>query len=82
MKHLITALVENRPGALARIVGLISGRGFNIETLHVSPTTDTTVSKMTMIVLGDDHVLEQVTFQLGKLIDVIEVTDASSQPQD
>ena len=82
MKHLITALVENRPGALARIVGLISGRGFNIETLHVSPTADPTVSKMTMIVPGDDHVLAQVSCQLGKLIDVIEVTDASSQPQD
>jgi acetolactate synthase-1/3 small subunit len=81
MKHLITALVENRPGALARIVGLISGRGYNIETLHVCPTSDPTVSKMTMLVPGDDHVLAQVTHQLDKLIDVIEVTDTSSQPQ-
>jgi acetolactate synthase-1/3 small subunit len=79
MKHLITALVENQPGVLARIVGLISGRGYNIETLNVGPTHDPAVSKMTMVVPGDDHVLEQVTFQLGKLVDVLQVTDVTSQ---
>lgn len=79
MKHLITAIVENQPGALARIVGLISGRGYNIETLNVGPTHDPTVSKMTMVIPGDDHVLAQVTSQLGKLVDVIQVTDVTSQ---
>jgi len=77
MKHIITALVENKPGVLARIVGLISGRGYNIETLNVGPTQDPAVSKMTLVVPGDDHVLEQVTLQVGKLIDVISVTDVT-----
>ncbi len=77
MKHIITSLVENKPGVLARIVGLISGRGYNIETLNVGPTQDPTVSKMTMVVPGDDHVLEQVTLQLSKLVDVISVTDVT-----
>jgi acetolactate synthase I/III small subunit len=75
MKHTITALVENQPGVLARIVGLISGRGFNIESLNVGPTQDPTVSRLTMLVPGDDRVLEQITKQLNKLIDVIKVTD-------
>jgi acetolactate synthase-1/3 small subunit len=77
MKHIITALVENKPGVLARIVGLISGRSYNIETLNVGPTQDPTTSKMTMVVLGDDHVLEQVIHQVGKLVDVIEVRDVT-----
>ena len=74
-KHTITALVENQPGVLARIVGLISGRGYNIESLNVGPTQDPTVSRLTMQVTGDDRVLEQVTKQLEKLVDVIRVTD-------
>ncbi|MDD5707522.1 MAG: acetolactate synthase small subunit [Kiritimatiellae bacterium] len=77
MKHTITALVENKPGVLARIVGLVSGRGYNIETLCVGPTQDDTFSKITMVVPGDDHVLEQVTLQLGKLVDVLHVTDVT-----
>ena len=77
-RHTITALVENQPGVLARIVGLISGRGFNIESLNVAATQDSTVSRLTMQVPGDDHVLEQVTKQLNKLIDVIKVTDLTS----
>ena len=77
MKHIITALVENKPGVLARIVGLISGRGYNIETLNVGPTQDPTTSKMTMVVPGDDHVLEQVIHQVGKLVDVIAVVDVT-----
>ncbi len=77
MKHIITALVENQPGVLARIVGLVSGRGYNIETLNVGPTQDPTTSKMTMVVPGDDHVLEQVTNQVGKLVDVISVVDVT-----
>lgn len=75
MKHVISALVENRPGVLARVVGLISGRGYNIETLNVAPTQDSTVSRITMTVPGDDRILEQVTKQLNKLIDVIKVYD-------
>jgi len=77
MKHIITALVENKSGVLARIVGLISGRGYNIETLNVGPTQDPTTSKMTMVVAGDDHVIEQVIHQVGKLVDVIAVVDVT-----
>jgi acetolactate synthase-1/3 small subunit len=77
MKHTITALVENKPGVLARVVGLVSGRGYNIETLCVGPTQDETCSKITMVVPGDDHVLEQVTLQLGKLVDVLQVSDVT-----
>lgn len=79
-KHVITALVENQPGVLARVVGLISGRGYNIETLNVGPTHDASVSRLTMQVPGDDRVLEQVTKQLTKLIDVIKVTDLTQEP--
>jgi len=79
MKHVITALVENQPGVLARIVGLISGRGFNIDSLNVAPTQEPTVSRMTIQVLGDDRVLEQVRKQLSKLIDVIKVSDLTQE---
>ncbi|MBN1671272.1 MAG: acetolactate synthase small subunit [Kiritimatiellae bacterium] len=79
MKHIITALVENRPGVLARIVGLISGRGYNIDTLNVGPMPDGTVSRMTITVPGDDRILEQVTKQLNKLVDVIKVTDLTRE---
>jgi acetolactate synthase I/III small subunit len=78
-KHVITALVENQPGVLARIVGLISGRGFNIESLNVAPTQEPKVSRMTMTVPGDDRVLEQVNKQLNKLVDVIKVTDLTRE---
>jgi acetolactate synthase-1/3 small subunit len=79
MKHVITALVENQPGVLARIVGLISGRGYNIDSLNVGPTQDPTISRMTMQVPGDDRVLEQVNKQLNKLVDVIKVTDLTGE---
>ncbi len=78
-KHVITALVENQPSVLARIVGLISGRGYNIENLNVGPTQDPTVSRLTMVVPGDDRVLEQVTRQLEKLVDVIKVADLTRE---
>jgi acetolactate synthase-1/3 small subunit len=74
-KHTMVALVENQPGVLARIVGLISGRGFNIESLNVAPMPDPAFSRLTMTVPGDDRVLDQVTKQLNKLVDVIAVTD-------
>ncbi|MFO7870231.1 MAG: acetolactate synthase small subunit [Kiritimatiellia bacterium] len=75
MKHVITMLVENKPGVLARIVSIISGRGYNIESLNVAPTHDATLSRMTIKVPGDDRVLDQVTKQLNKLLDVVKVTD-------
>lgn len=78
-KHVITALVENQPGVLARIVDLISGRGFNIDSLNVAPTQDPDVSRMTIQVPGDDRVLEQVNKQLNKLIDVIKVSDLTAE---
>lgn len=75
MRHTISILVENKSGALTRIAGMFSGRGFNIDTLNVGPTLDPTTSRMTIVVRGDDKVLEQVTKQLDKLIDVIDVQD-------
>ena len=75
MRHTLSILVENKFGVLARIAGLFSGRGFNIDTLNVAPTKDPTLSRMTVVVVGDDAVLEQVTKQLNKLIDVIKVQD-------
>jgi len=75
MRHTITVLVENRFGVLTRIAGLFSGRGFNIDTLNVGPTHRADTSRMTLVVRGDDRVLDQVTRQLNKLVDVIEVTD-------
>lgn len=75
MQHTITALVENRPGVLARVCGLFARRGFNIESLAVSITEDATVSRMTIVVGGDDRSLEQISKQLNKLVDVIKVYD-------
>lgn len=75
MQHTITALVENRPGVLARVAGLFSRRGFNIESLAVSITEDDSVSRMTIVVGGDERALEQITKQLNKLIEVIKVFD-------
>jgi len=75
MKHTISVLVENRFGVLARVAGLFSGRGYNIESLSVAETLDPTVSKMTIITSGNDQVIEQITKQLNKLVDVIKVSD-------
>jgi acetolactate synthase-1/3 small subunit len=77
MRHTLSVLVENKFGVLTRIAGMFSGRGFNIDTLNVGPTLDPTRSRMTIVVRGDDAVLEQVTKQLNKLIDVIEIEDFS-----
>ena len=75
MIHIITAVVSNRPGVLAKIISFVSGRGYNIESLDVAPTPqDHTVSRLTMSVPGDDRILDQVTKQLEKLVDVIEIT--------
>ncbi len=75
MKHVISVLVENKVGVLSRITGLFSGRGFNIESLAVGETENMAISRMTIVVSGDDAILEQVRKQLGKVIDTIKVTD-------
>lgn len=80
MQHTITALVGNKPGVLARVSALFARRGFNIESLAVSITEDPSVSRMTIVVEGDDTVLEQITKQLNKLIDVIKVMDYQDIP--
>ncbi|BBO16282.1 acetolactate synthase small subunit [Candidatus Brocadia pituitae] len=79
MRHVISLLVENKVGVLARITGLISGRGFNINSLAVGETENPALSRMTIIVRGDDAILEQVRKQLGKIIDVIRVIDFTSE---
>lgn len=78
MKHIINATVENQPGVLARVVSLFSGRGYNIDTLNVSPSADPMLSKMTITLNGEASVIEQVTKQLNKLIDVIKVVELTS----
>ena len=74
-KHTFTALVENRPGVLARVAGLFSRRGYNIDSLAVGISQDPTLSRVTIVVEGDDRILEQVTKQLNKLIEVVKVSD-------
>lgn len=80
MQHTITVLVENKPGVLARVSGLFARRGFNIESLAVSITDAPTVSRMTIVVSGDDNTLDQINKQTDKLIDVIKVIDYSEIP--
>ncbi len=75
MKHTISVLLQNKPGVLSRVTGLFSGRGFNIESLAVNQTLDPEVSCLTLVTTGPDSIIEQITKQLHKLIDVIKVTD-------
>lgn len=75
MRHIISILMENEPGALSRVVGLFSQRGYNIETLNVSPTEDKSLSRLTLTTIGDEHKIEQITKQLNKLIDVVKLVD-------
>jgi acetolactate synthase-1/3 small subunit len=75
MRRIISVLLENAPGALSRVVGLFSQRGYNIETLTVAPTEDPTLSRLTLTTLGDDHKIEQITKHLNKLIDVVKLVD-------
>jgi len=75
MRHIISILMENEPGALSRVAGLFSARGYNIESLTVAKTEDTTLSRMTIITRGNDAVIEQIIKQLNKLIDVVKVLD-------
>lgn len=75
MRRIISVLMENAPGALSRVVGLFSQRGYNIESLTVAPTEDATLSRLTLTTLGDDHKIEQITKHLNKLIDVVKLVD-------
>lgn len=79
MKHTISVLVENHFGVLARVAGLFSARGFNIDSLAVGETHDPTVSRMTIVAQGDDRIIEQIIKQLDKLVDVIKVRDLSAE---
>ena len=79
MRHTLAVLVENAPGALARVAGLFSRRGFNIESLTVGRTENPDVSRMTIVVEGDDRFIEQVSKQLHKLLDVIKISDISQE---
>lgn len=81
-RHIFYVLVENRSGVLARVAGLFSARGFNIESLSVAETNNPEVSRMTIVVPGDDKILDQVRKQLGKLIDVHDVHDFSMESRD
>ena len=80
MRHIISILLENEAGALSRVAGLFSARGYNIDSLAVSQTEQEDVSVMTIVVRGDDRIIEQVKKQLNKLIDVIKVSDHSEYP--
>jgi acetolactate synthase-1/3 small subunit len=80
MKHIISVLLENEPGALSRVVGLFSARGYNIETLTVAPTEDRSMSRMTIVTTGSDDVIEQITKHLNRLIEVVKVIDLSDSP--
>ena len=80
MKHVISVLMENAPGAWSRVVGLFSARGYNIETLTVAPTEDSTLSRLTLVTIGSDDVIEQITKHLNRLVDVIKVVDLTEGP--
>ena len=77
MRHIISLLMENESGALSRVAGLFSARGYNIESLNVAPTEDPTLSRMTLVTIGSDEVIEQITKQLNKLIEVVKIVDLS-----
>lgn len=75
MRHIISILIENEAGALSRVAGLFSARGYNIESLTVAPTEDPTLSRMTLVTSGSDDIIEQITKQLNKLVDVVKLID-------
>ena len=77
MRHIISILIEDEAGALSRVSGLFSARGYNIESLTVAPTEDASLSRMTIVSVGSDDIIEQITKQLNKLIDVVKVVDLS-----
>jgi acetolactate synthase-1/3 small subunit len=77
VRHIISVLLENEPGALSRVVGLFSARGYNIESLTVAPTEDSSLSRMTIVTTGSDEVIEQITKHLNRLVEVVKVYDLS-----
>lgn len=80
MRHIISILIENEAGALSRVAGLFSARGYNIESLTVAPTEDASLSRMTLVTRGNDEIIEQITKQLNKLIDVVKLIDLADAP--
>ncbi len=80
MRHIISILMENESGALARVANLFSARGYNIESLTVAPTEDESLSRMTLVTRGSDEIIEQITKQLNKLIDVVKLVDLTEGP--
>jgi acetolactate synthase-1/3 small subunit len=80
MDYILSVLVENHPGVLAKISGLLSGRGFNIRSIAAGETEDPTITRITMVVAGDERVIDQVKKQLGRLVDVIKITDLTERP--
>jgi acetolactate synthase-1/3 small subunit len=80
MRHIIAVLLENEAGALSRVAGLFSARGYNIESLTVAPTDDPTLSRMTLVTNGNDEIVEQIKKQLNKLIDTVKVLDLTDGP--
>jgi len=80
MRHIISILMENESGALSRVAGLFSARGYNIESLGVAPTEDPSLSRMTMVTSGNDEIIEQIKKQLNKLVDVVKLLDLSDGP--
>ena len=80
MRHIISILIENEAGALSRVVGLFSARAYNIESLTVAPTEDSSLSRITIVAIGTERVIEQIIKQLNKLIDVVKLLDLSDGP--
>ena len=80
MRHIISILLENEAGALSRVSGLFSARGYNIESLSVAPTEDPTLSRMTLVTRGNDQIIEQIIKQLNKLVDVVKLLDLTDGP--
>jgi acetolactate synthase-1/3 small subunit len=80
MRHIISILLENESGALSRVAGLFSARGYNIQSLTVAPTEDPSLSRITLVTSGSDDIVEQITKQLNKLVDVVKVIDLSEAP--
>src|SRR5688572_1730197 len=80
MRHIISVLLENESGALSRVSGLFSARGYNIESLTVAPTEDPTLSRLTLVTVGSDEIIEQITKQLNKLVEVVKLLDLTEGP--
>ncbi len=79
-RHVISILIENESGALSRVAGLFSARGYNIESLTVAPTEDASLSRMTLVTLGDETIIEQIIKQLNKLVEVVKLLDLTEGP--